>query len=366
MQQITNYSVTQEQEVLKTLHFDHTIYGYTPNRSMHELNRVQSLAPKYGGSDSLIHVIYEMLTQPEHRMMLDMLNMLGQYGSLLFYQLNQYTWQNKEFYGTNHPQKRTTQDLRLLCLLGLVERLRFSITADAYTDKDGRQHPQQVRDSDAYTLTERGRELIRHQEPEMSQTFPPALNSNDNYANYLHCWQIYDFDYLLKKQDSFIQAQVEVDRHHYVQYHCWIEQGEQTLLELVVNLPLQMKLLIANQRLGKQEAGYTYNQNTLIRYARRFHPRFYGVKPLPESYANYKVKQYGVIRVSQIPRLSDFKALYEGYNGSGELLLLIGNGYDNGVRFDEQVGKGQISNCFYHYEPAKNDQDKPKLSRIVL
>lgn len=299
-------------------------------------------------NESFIHVIYEMLSDEENALSKTVLNMLGKYGSLLFVQLNQYARENSVFYNHSRSVKKAKN---LLVSLNLIEKVKFKLTTDAFKDKENNIVEAKKKTFYAYALSELGKQVLDHQEGEIASNYLPVLLPEKNKGNFIRCWQIYDFDYLLRQQDSFIQGQVEILNNEIV-YHCWLLKSisKKKIAELVIRFPLQSKLLIKDKK-----GNLKYQNESLKHQAQSFYPKFYGTKELPSDCQEYTIDYYAVIRASKAPVLSNFKTINDAYKGKGQPLVLIGNAYDNGVRFDSKIA-GTVIDSYYFYG-LKSDKE---------
>lgn len=345
MTQLTNYSLEQEKEILESIRFDHQIGNYSYHHSMKILNSTEKLILQADDKEPLMHIYYEFLTEDSNTLLLDMLNMIGKFGTLEYWQLQGFVNQNSEFY---HHQRTLAQVLKILIRLNLVEKLIFNVTTEEF-EKNGKKHPSQERQISAYVLTNWAQKVLQHTEREVTKHFPKRT-SKMSYATCINCWQIYDLDSTLKKKDYFIDSFIESDKVGNMLYHCWLERlSDEKILELVVYFPLQTELL---KRIGR---GFGYDPKKLKKISQKFNPHFYGTTELPKMYHDKKVMRCAVVRVSKKPKTSDFQALTESYSNQGKLILLMGNGYDDSSRFDKQYG-GDVSKCFY-YDKITNDEN---------
>lgn len=352
MKHLTNYSISQEHEIMSTIHFEHILGEHSSNESMHILNRIQRMISTLD-KESMIHILYEVLSQEDNALSLAILNMLGKYGSLLFYQINMYARNNEMFYAYQRDTKRS---LNFLFHMNLVEKLRFQITTDQFKDDNGKTKPAKKMKIDAYVLSELGKDLLHHQEGELVSEFLPVLGDDTDKRNFIRCWQIYDFDSLMRQQESFIAGYPEMNKKK-IQYHCWLMQSKdkKELAELVIDFPLQGDILSQN------EQKLAYVNEELSQEVSSFRPSFINTGSLSPELKDYTVNQYAVFRTSKVPDLTNFKVVNKSYKGQGHPLVLIGNAYDiDGVRYDEKHA-GTVVDSYYFYG-LKND--KGTLFRI--
>lgn len=352
MKHLTNYSISQEHEIMTTIHFEHHLGERSSNESMHILNGIQRMISSLD-KESMIHILYEVLSQEDNALSLAILNMLGKYGSLLFYQINMYAYNNEMFYAY---QRDTARSLNFLFHMNLVEKLRFKITTDTFSDENGKTKPAKKITLDAYVLSELGEQLLRHQEGELVSDYLPALNDDKRKKDFIRCWQIYDFDSLMRQQESFIAGHPEINKGK-IQYHCWLMQSKKKkeLAELIIDFPLQNDILIqSNQKLK-------YDNEKLASEVNSFNPHFINAQSLSTELKDYKINQYAVFRTSKVPDLTNFKIVNSAYKGKGHPLVLIGNAYDiDGVRYDEKHA-GTVVDSYYFYGLK---DDKGTLFRI--
>lgn len=352
MTQLTNYSIEQEKEILDSIRFDHQIENYSYHHSMKLLNNTQKVILQSADKEPLMHIYYEFLTDNENTLLLEILNMIGKFGTLTFWQLQSYVSENSEYY--TH-QKTLKQVLKILIRLNLVEKLIFTVTTEEYT-KNGKIVPPQERQLSAFVLTTWAKRVLQHTEREITKHFP-KLNRKMDYGTCISCWRIYDLDSTLKKKDYYIDSFIESNKKGKMLYHCWLENiAEDKVMELVVAFPLQMEML---RKVGR---GYGYDTDMLKRVAETFEPHFYGTNELPPLYRNKKVTRCAVIRVSKKPKTANFVTVTNSYKGTGKLVLLMGNGYDDSSRFDKQYG-GDISKCFYY---EKNVKGKDSIFQLKI
>lgn len=352
MTQLTNYSLEQEKEILDSIRFDHQIENYSYHHSMKLLNNTQRVILQSDDKEPLMHIYYEFLTDNKNTLLLDILNMIGKFGTLLFWQLQSYVKENSEYY--TH-QRALKQVLKILIRLNLVEKLIFTVTTEEYT-KNGKIYPPQEKQISAYVLTSWAQKVLQHTEREVTKHFPQRSRKM-TYETCITCWRIYDLDMTLKKKDYFIDSFIESDKKGRILYHCWLENlKEDKIMEFVVNFPLQKDML---KKIGR---GYGYDDKMLQKIGKSFEPHFYGTNELPPIYREKKVIRCAVVRVSRKPKTANFKTVTEAYQGQGRLVLLMGNGYDDSSRFDKQFG-GDISKCFYY---EKSTKDKEAIYQLKL
>lgn len=356
MTQFTNYSISQEKEIIHSIHFEHKFKGKTSNGSIKELNILPKLVAKFNDKETAMHLYYETLTDEENGLLFDLLNLIGNYGSLTFWQLNEFAHENSPFYVR---QRSVSQALNELVKMNLVEKIQFTITTDN-AEINGKKYKSQEKLIDAFVVTKWAIEVLEHNERELTTKFPINRDSKKfKYLNCIKCWQAYDFESILKQQEYFVNGYVESNENNEIVYHCWLNTDFESkiIYELVICFPLQSKLL------EKKNDKYEYNITNLKNLGKNFNPKFLGVKALPKSYNKYHLKKIGVIRVTKKPTVNDFINITTTYQkqGKGKLALLMGNGYDDGVRFDKKFG-GTISDCFYYL--MQNDKGENKVFKL--